>query len=109
MDENSWQVFRLLKVEDSSWLSQPVSEWERDEGYLAYRHFMRNMMVTNAVAERGVAMVEEFIDAVKNEQQLQWLIQAVEDHRKSIARFDKRTMALLESDYPNAAYLEVRL
>ena len=37
------------------------------------------MMLTNYVAETGVALVEELIDAVKNEQQLQWLMQAEEE------------------------------
>ena len=37
------------------------------------------MMLTNYVARPGVAMVEELIDAVKDEQQLQWLMQAVEE------------------------------
>ena len=95
VDEKSWQVFRLLNVDASCWLSQPVSAWKKDEEYLGYCHFVRNVQVTNDVAERGVAMVEEFIDQVKDEQQLQWLIQAVEDHRKRISGFDKRAMASL--------------
>ena len=95
VDGNSWQVFRLLKVDASCWLSQPVSAWEKEDQYVSYCHFVRNVRVTNDVAERGVAMVEEFIDQVKDEQQLQWLVQAVEDHRKRVVGFDKRAMASL--------------
>ena len=48
------------------------------------------MMLTNYVAETGVALVEELIDAVKNEQQLQWLMQAVEEKPRGVKRVGKR-------------------
>ena len=47
-------------------------------------------MLTNYVAETGVALVEELIDAVKNEQQLQWLMQAVEEKPRGVKRVGKR-------------------
>ena len=41
--------------------------------------------MTNYMAEPGVAMVEELIDT-ENEQQLQWLMQAVEEKSRGVKR-----------------------
>ena len=45
----------LTAAEPRSLLEQPVSAWEEDDGYRAFRDFVRGLNVTNDAAERGVA------------------------------------------------------
>ena len=44
VSETSWTVLRLLDVDPRKWLQKPVSEWENEEGFVAYtwrRIYMR--------------------------------------------------------------------
>ena len=67
-----------------------------DEGYVAFKLFVASLKVTNDVAERGVAMVETYANTVtKDDQQLQWLLQAVEEHRRRVPSFTKETLGML--------------
>ncbi|KAF0310008.1 hypothetical protein FJT64_018910 [Amphibalanus amphitrite] len=89
----SWQLFQLLKLDPRSWLRQPACAWEDDSGYTRFKTFVRELNVTNDVAERGVAMIETFANTVtQDEDQLQWLLQAVEDHRKRLPSFKKSAL-----------------
>ena len=86
----SWLLFQLLKMDPRRWLKKAVSAWENDDGYRVFRNFVQSLSVTNDVAERGVALIESFANTVtRNETQLQWLLQAVEDHRKRTPTFSK--------------------
>ena len=90
VDGSSWLVFQLLKVDASRWLDKPVSTWEADGEYQAFERFVRDLKVTNDVAERGVALIQDFAHTItKDDQQLQWLLQAVEAHRKRVPSFEK--------------------
>ena len=50
--DDSWLLFQLLQLDPLPWLEQPVSEWERDAGYAAFRDFVCGLNVMNGVAER---------------------------------------------------------
>ena len=59
----SWLLFQL-QLNPRSLLEQPVRAWEDDDGYRAFRDFMRELNVTNDAAKRGVAMTESFTNTV---------------------------------------------
>ena len=67
-----------------------------DAGFTVFRDFVCSLNVTNDVAERGVAMIETFDNTVThNEANLQWLLQAVENHRKRVPGFSKSELSAL--------------
>ena len=39
---------------DKSWLSLPVSDWKNHEGFKEIESFVRNILVVNDTAERGI-------------------------------------------------------
>ena len=91
VDESSWLVFQLLGSDARHWLSKPVSIWETDDKYQENQQFVRELKVTNDVAERGIALIQAFANTVtRDEQQLEWLLQAVEAHRKRTPSFQKK-------------------
>jgi hypothetical protein len=55
--------------------------------------FVTNLLITNDCAERGVALISDYIEIVtKNEDQRQDLLQGVEMHRKSFPNAKKSTL-----------------
>ena len=89
-------MFQLLQLNARALLERPVSAWEEDDGYRAFRDFVRDLNVTNDAAERGVAMTESFTNTVtRDEAQLQWLLRAAEDHRKREPIFNKDDLGAL--------------
>ena len=69
----------------------PASQWDQNEDYNAARAKAKKLSVTNDHAERSVALVQDFTGRLtKDEDQLQFLLQAVADHRKSYHQAQKR-------------------
>ena len=65
-----------------------------DEGFQRSSQIVRNLAVVNDHAERGVALIQEFNGCLtKDEQQLQFLLQVVADHRKAFPDPRKRILA----------------
>ena len=89
-------MFQLLQLNARALLERPVSAWEDNDGYRAFRDFVRDLNVTNDAAERGVAMTKSFTNTVtRDEAQLQWLFWAAEDHRKRVPTFNKDALGAL--------------
>ena len=65
-----------------------------DEGFQRSSQIVRNLAVVNDHAERGVALIQEFNGSLtKDEEQLQFLLQVVADHRKAFPDKRKRTLS----------------
>ncbi|CAH2101754.1 unnamed protein product [Euphydryas editha] len=56
---NTLRFFRILGI-PSAFLQKEPRVWEEDEDYKASREIVRSMRVVNDIAERGVALIEEF-------------------------------------------------
>ena len=54
----SWLLFDLLE-EDSSWLRQPPP-WDGDDGYDAFRDFVRSLCGVNDPAERLCGLAKQY-------------------------------------------------
>ena len=85
----SYMLFNLLKIEDLSWLEAPVSLWECFPTYIKSRDFVRDLLVVNDGAERGIKLMQELINRTEDEDELQFLAQSVSHHRKVIGHTKK--------------------
>ena len=86
-------MFDLVGVtEKPEWLELPAVEWELFESYCAMKKFVDTLPVTNDCAERGMALIKQFINNVKDEKRRQDLIQLIQDHRKEVPNLRKATL-----------------
>lgn len=80
--KKSFILFEQFELSYNFIGSHPDS-WITDENYQDCQMMFRSLKVVNDAAERGVALIEEFNGTLtKNEDQLQYLLQVVQDHRK---------------------------
>ena len=89
LTSRSYLLFNLLKIEDLSWLKEPVSVWPNHPSYILCHDVVTNLVVTNDGAERGIKLMQELIDRTSDESQLQHLAQCVSHHRKLIGHTKK--------------------
>ena len=86
----SWLVFHRLGVDDTHWLHLPSSEWKTNDHFKIFDAFVHQVKVVNDPAERAVQMISEYASKVtQDEEQRQWMLQCVEDSRKSNPVFSK--------------------
>ncbi|KAG0717710.1 hypothetical protein GWK47_007952 [Chionoecetes opilio] len=69
---------------DSSFLGTDLVIWATTEAYARGKERVTKLLLTNDVAERGVAAIQEFTKngRTKQEEQLQAMIQIVDEHRR---------------------------
>ncbi|KAF0310611.1 hypothetical protein FJT64_018407 [Amphibalanus amphitrite] len=92
---SSWLMFDLMGV-DHEWMTkQPPGEWEGHEAYILCKEFVKTVKVVNDTAERGIALLKTFAQHVKGQDQFQWLLQAVERHRRAVPHMTKAALATL--------------
>ena len=69
------------------------SEWEWNECYTRAKACVGNLKVVNDAAERGVALIQTFNAILSNqEEQKQYLLQVVEQHRSRFPTAKKSTL-----------------
>ena len=62
---------------------------KEDARFLTYQRFVKDLRVTNDTAESGIALITRFATAAKDDTEPEWLLQAVEDHRKRADAMNK--------------------
>mgnify|MGYP003312285144 CR=1 FL=1 len=78
---------------DKSWLSLPVSDWKNHEGFKEVESFVRNILVVNDTAERGIKLISDYANCLtKNASERQEILQLVEYHRSKISDDKKSTI-----------------
>ena len=70
----------------------PAGHWELFEGYAKVKKFVDKLPVTNDSAERGMALIKQFVNNVKDEDKRQDLIQLVQQFRKDVTDLKKATL-----------------
>ena len=75
---------------NSSFLHEPVANWELNAHYHEARRTVVNLAVTNDAAERGVKLCADFKDSVRNEANLQTVLQTVENERAKLPNMNIR-------------------
>ena len=58
------------------------SEWYQHEKYQQSQQIVTAVKVVNDLAERGVALIQEFNSSIRRNEQKQFLLHMVENHRK---------------------------
>ena len=75
--------FTRLNI-NTSFLTDDPAEWCANKKYLLGKRKAQSIAVVNDNAERSVALMTEFNGKItRNEQQVQYLLQVVEEHRKT--------------------------
>ena len=89
---NTISFFTILGL-DHDFLDLDPDQWPDNDNYVSARNIVRSMKVTNDVAERGVALMEQYNTVItNNEQQKQYVLQVVNSYRK---RYPDRRKATL--------------
>jgi hypothetical protein len=89
---NTMTLFQLLNM-PSGFLSTDPETWKDNAEYKAASTVVSGLKVVNDNAERGVSLVQEFNKKLtKDEEQLQFLLQVVADHRRVYPTSLKRTL-----------------
>lgn len=74
-------------------LDEDVELWSNSESFKECSEFFKKLKVTNDVAERGVSLLEEYNECLtKDEEQFQYLLQIVREHRKRYPNCNKKTL-----------------
>ena len=79
------------------WCSNFISaispqRWKENEDFIEAKKIVRSLKVINDTAERGVQLITEFNNILtKNEEQKQFLLQVVREHRKLFSDNKKST------------------
>ena len=75
------RFFKILHL-DTNFLNKYPSLWSTTESFQFAKSIVKSLRVTNDNAERGVGLVKSYNRLLtKNEEQLQFLLQVVSEHR----------------------------
>ena len=82
----SWLIFERLGLRDiegaMDWLKLSVGDWELMTGFKKYKAFVENLTVVNDPAERGIKLIQDFVESSTDEKTRQDLLLAVSEDRK---------------------------
>ena len=79
---NSMNLFRCFNL-PMDFLSTDPDTWEQQDSYHVVKRRLATLQVVNDTAERGVALIQQFNKTLtKDEDDLQFLLQVVADHRR---------------------------
>ena len=89
---NTTKLFSALGI-NMDFLQQDPHTWRTNANYKAGKQRVASLKVVNDVAERGVALIQEFNSTLSNqEEQKQFVLQVVERHRKEYPNANKATV-----------------
>ena len=87
-------TIKLLQILglDETFLEEDPQQWEANKSYNEATNIISALRVTNDLAERGVALMQSFNEAlVRNEEEKQFVLQMVEYHRNKFPKSVKAT------------------
>ena len=81
---HSWMLFHYLDLQkaDLPWLKVEPSTWKYSISYNKFKSFVCGQQVVNDPAERGVKLVQDFINSSYNAEERQNILIAVSESRK---------------------------
>ena len=84
----SWLLPHLLGMgpEEMEWLKLEVHQWHLTSGFKAFAAFIEKMLVVNDPAERGVKLVQDFVNTTQDEELRQWRMLSAADQRKKYSK-----------------------
>lgn len=94
----SKDLFSRLKL-DSSFLQENISSWKENAVFLEAKKKACSLKAINDTAERAVKLMQDFHGLITaDEEQKQFLLRCVQEHRKMYPDCKKDT---LKKKYPN--------
>ena len=94
--KSSIRFLEILGI-STRFLAVAPKEWETREDYKAGREVVKFVKVVTDYAERGIALIQEFNNLLtKDEEQKQYLLQVVEEHRRKFPDARKPRMEVIE-------------
>ena len=81
--------FKLLNI-GTSFLNEPVVEWNSCKAYFSAKTFVQRLNVVNDCAERGVKLASDFAETAKTGCSLNSALQVVEKSRKDQPNLRKK-------------------
>ena len=67
-----------------AWLNQEVEDWPNFPSYIELKRFISQMYVVNDCSERGVKIIQEYIDSACNEDPRQDIITTAKVYKSKI-------------------------
>lgn len=90
--KNTVSFFEILGM-NCNFLNEDPEQWDTLEEYKNSKLKLESLAVINDCGERGVALVQNYTQKItRNEDQLQYLLQVVDDHRKKFPNANKSTL-----------------
>jgi hypothetical protein len=84
--------FNILQI-PTEFLRKDPELWNEDDDYETGQRVARSLKVVNDVAERGVALIQDFNEHfTRNEEQKQYVLQVISEHRKIFPDAKKQTV-----------------
>jgi hypothetical protein len=88
----SLELFTALGIQNTTFLDHDPASWHTLQSYMDAREAAKSLRVA---AERGVALITDFNSIItKDEEQKQYLLHVVEEHRKKYKTPKKSTLML---------------
>jgi len=85
-------LFARLKIDDSFLLESP-SSWKTNASFLKAKNAVSTLTVVNDTSERGVKLMQDFHGLITvDEEQKQFLLRCVQEHRKMYPNCNKKTL-----------------
>ncbi|KAK3910236.1 polyprotein [Frankliniella fusca] len=91
-NRNSLQFFAITKI-TTDFMDKDPKEWPNDPGFCHGLDLVRHIIPVNDVAERNVSLMNKYLTGNKltrNEEQRQYMLQAVERHRMMYDKHGKK-------------------
>ena len=97
--KNTINFFRCLDI-TTDFLQADPDTWDSRDDYKAASSITHSLKVVNDSAERGVALIEEYNSLLTNdEEQKQYLLQVVQDHRSRFPDARKSTLTMSDRGF----------
>ena len=94
--KNTLNFLRCLDIAAGSLDADP-NTWDSRDDYKIASSFANGLKIINDVAERGIALIEEYNSwFTKDEEQKQYLLQIVQDHRSRFPDARKSTLTKID-------------
>src|SRR6218665_1497562 len=91
---NTKNFFQVCAIPDYFQATDPDT-WLSNSDYMVLEEIVRELRVVNDAAERGVALMQEFnVLLTKDEEQTQFAIQVIKEHRKRYPDSKKETLLI---------------
>ena len=87
---DSWLIFTQIEgVDHHTWLSKPSRDWPELSGYCSFKSHVSNIICVNDRAERGIKLIQDYVDSCRDEELCQDLLLVAKDFR---SKFNKNTL-----------------